>query len=601
MRRLATLVVTIAFFAIPVAARADHVPPQLGIIPVPLPAPPAVLSEGPIRFVANAPTGRSFAGTLGEVPPFTRDGKRYIVAGSSVYGFSVIDVTDPLAPFTVAEYASAFGCPGSGLKYLAGDNPDPGDFALSYGGWENDISWSPDGKWVVMGMDAPGRCHDPLFGGIEIVDLSDVTNPKLVHLVRNMGMSHSVTLDPKHPWLAYISTSDSEDMLYIVDFKACMDIPAGACKVDVAATAFDYDYYPALYDKVEKVDKTDDGCHDLRFSGDFAYCAAVGSTLILDVSKVRAVNGRLSGRHLNEGTDACSLVDADTVYAPGIKVTDCTNWHKDVFRDRKAAIVNIPLLSVIDHDGSKPPTEDIQIAHQAEAIADGKIMMITDERGGGLGKDTCPGGGVWFYDIRDPRNPVLMKQPDGTPGVYLTQWNIPELVGVGIGVPPEVGLGNQSCTVHYGKEFADENLLTFGWYTNGMRLLRYFPDFTKSPAQVRFEEVAGFAGLDLTIDSMVLSRNPEDEDEVLVYAANVLRGIDVFAVESPRLTRAAAFGGKAAPAPKPKPNAPPKVKGTKTTRGDVLPGTGIGDPMVIALMLLAMAVAVHSIKRRASA
>jgi hypothetical protein len=588
MRRLAILTLTICFAALPAIARADHIPPQLGVFPAPLPAPPGILSEGPIRFVSNTSTGRSFAGTLGEVAPFTRDGKKYIVAGSSVYGFSVIDVTDPASPQTISEYSSAFGCPGSALMQVTDGSTDPIEIALGYGGWENDISWSPDGQWVVMGMDAPGRCHDPIFGGIEIVNLSDVTNPTLVHLVRNNGQAHSVTLDPKRPWMAYISTSDSEDVLYAVNYKSCMGTPAATCRPDVAAVVFDFDYFPALYDKTTKEDRTTDGCHDLRFYGDRAYCAAVGSTLILDVSKGLRSDGRLSGTHLNEGADACEVVDADPVYAPGIKVTDCRNWHKDVFRDRKANVMEIPLVAVIDHDGSKPATEDISIAHQAEAIADGKIMMITDERGGGLGTDTCPGGGVWFYDIRDEKNPVLMRQPDGSPGVYLTQWNIPNILGQ-----------NPSCTAHYGKEFADENLLTFGWYTNGMRVLRYYPDFTKSPAQIRFEEIAGFAGLDLTIDSMVLARNPDNADEVLVYAANVLRGIDVFAVETPRLTRAAAFGGAVAkPAPKPKPVAPPKVGGTKTTRGGALPGTGIADPGVLALILLALALAGHSLRRK---
>ena len=587
MRRLLVSILTMAFALAPAMARADHVPPQLGIVPGSLPPPPPILSEGPIRFVTNTPHGRSFAGTLGEVEPFERDGKRYIVAGSSVYGFSVVDVTDPINPTVVSEYSSAFGCPGSVLNYVAEGNRDPVAIALGYGGFENDISWSPDGKWVALGMDAPGRCHDPVHGGIEIVDLSDLMNPTLVHLVRNTGEAHSVTLDPKRPWLAYISTSDSEDVLSIVDFKSCIGIPAGSCRPTVAAAVFDFDYYPSLYDKRTKEDRTVTGCHDLRFSGDFAYCASVESTMILDVSKVLRPDGRLSGTHWTTGPNACDVVDADPVYAPGIKVTDCRNWHKDVFRDRKSQIVNIPLLSTIVHDNTKPATEDIEISHQAEAIADGQIMMVTDERGGGVLPQLCPGGGVWFYDIRDPANPVLMKQPDGSPALYLTQWNVPGVVT------------NPSCTVHYGREFADENLLTFGWYTNGVRVLRYYADFTKSPAEIRFEEIAGFASIDLTIDSRVLQRNPENPDEVLVYAANVLRGIDVFAVETPRLTRAAAFKGGVTPAPSKEPAPKPNVGGTKSTRGGPsLPGTGVADPMVLALILLAGAMAVRSISRK---
>jgi hypothetical protein len=590
MRRLAILTLTICFAALPTIARADHIPPQLGVNPLRLPAPPTLLTEGPIRFVNNAQAARAFSGPLGEVPPFERDGHRFLIAGSSVYGFSVVDVTNPAEPTVVSEYSSAFGCPGSALMQVVDGSRDPVDVALGYGGWENDISWSPDGQWVVLGMDAPGRCHDPAYGGIEIVNLSDVTNPTLVHLVRNIGMSHSVTLDPLHPWLAYISTSDSEDMLDIVDFKSCIGIPAGACRPTVAAAVFDWDYMPGLYDKKTKEDRATSGCHDLRFYKDRAYCAAVGSTLILDVSKVIRADGRLSGTHITEGAEACPVVDADPVYAPGIKVTDCRNWEKDLFRDRKAKVVDIPLIASIVHDDSKPANEDIQIAHQAAAIADGTIMIITDERGGGLGTDQCPGGGVWFYDIRNEKNPILMHQPDGTPAVFQTQSNIPSLGGM-----------NPNCTVHYGREFADENLLTFGWYTNGLRVLRYYPDFAKSPATVRFEEIAAVAPSDSTFDAMVVSRNPDDPSELLVYSADVARGLDVWAVKSPRLTRAAAFGGSSGPAPAPKPAGPPKVGGTKTTRGGpALPGTGIGDPGILALIFLAFALAIHSLKRKTS-
>ncbi len=106
----------IVFVLVPTSALANHIPPDAGVVPLRLDAPPTFLTDGPIRFVSNAQTGRAFSGPLGEVGPFQRDGRRYIVTGSSIYGFSVVDVTDPAAPTPVSEYASAFGCPTSPLE-----------------------------------------------------------------------------------------------------------------------------------------------------------------------------------------------------------------------------------------------------------------------------------------------------------------------------------------------------------------------------------------------------------------------------------------------------------------------------------------------------
>jgi hypothetical protein len=584
MRRLRTLIVSLVFLLTlaPVAAWADHIPPGAGVIPVRLDAPVTWFSEGPVRFVNNAQAGRSFAGTLGEVEPFERGGRKYTVAGSSYYGFSVLDITDPVAPTVISEYSSGFGCPTNVAEAIAAlETDDPVDYALGYGGFENDISFAPDGSWVALGMDAVGRCHDPAYGGIEIVDLSDLENPRTLHLVRNIGMSHSVTIDPAHPWLAYISTSDADDVIEIVDLKQCLGREPGDCKTTVARAVLDPEYLPGLADPTTKDDRAADGCHDIRFKPNRIYCAAVGSTLILDDSKVLKADGTLTGTHLTEGSNACETVDADPIYAPGILVTDCAGWTKDAFKQRKAEPVDMRFVSVVVHDGSKPADEDIAISHQADAIADGTIMIVTDERGGGVGADECPAGGIWFYDIRDERNPVLMQQPDGSPGVFQTKYNIPSIAG-----------NNPNCTVHYGREYADENLLVFAWYTNGTRILRYVPDFTKTPAQITFEEIAAIAPISSTFDAMGVQRNPADPDELLVYTSDLGRGLDVFAVKTPRLTRAAAFG---APTAQPPP-APPKVGGAKSTRG--LAGTGLPDPMVSGFALLALALAVRRILLR---
>ena len=572
MRRLTAWTLLVVFTLVPSAARADHVPPDAGVVPLRLGAPPTWLSEGPIRFIGNAQAGRAFSGPLGEVQPFERNGRRYLVAGSSVYGFSVVDVTNPLEPSVVSEYSSAFGCPTSAAEGVAALNSDqPVDYALGYGGWENDVSFAPDGRWVALGMDAPGRCHDPGGGGLEIVDLSDVTNPRTVHLVRNIGYAHSITIDPVRPWLAYVSTADDKDVLEIVDVRSCLGAPATDCAPTVSRAVFDPTYMPGLADPKTKEDRTADGCHDVRVRGDRLYCAAIGSTLILDVSKLVRPDKTLSGTHLTAGPDACSVLDSDPLYAPGLKVTDCTAWTKEAFAERRAKPADVKLVSVVKHDESKPADQDIEVAHQADAIADGRIMIVTDERGGGLVGPGCPGGGITFYDIRNERRPVRMALPNGAPAIFRTEHNIPSPVSL-----------NPSCTVHYGREFADENMLVFAWYTNGTRIIRYYPDFSKSPAVVRFEEVAAIAPLGWVFDAMGVQRNPADPGEVIVYATDFTRGLDVFGVKTPRLTRARAFASSPA-----RDSASPRVRGGQAPRQ--LPGTGLADPTTIGLALLTLA------------
>jgi hypothetical protein len=580
MRRVrAASFVVVSVLLVGTVAWADHVSPDTGVIPARLGAPPTLVSEGPIRFVNNAQTGRAFSGPLGEVAPFERNGRRYLVTGSSIYGFSVVDVTDPTEPTVVSEYASAFGCPTSFLEAQAAA-PDP----LAYGGWENDVSFASDGSWVALGMDAGGRCHDPAAGGVEIVDLSDVANPRTLHLVRNVGYSHSITIDPSHPWLAYISTSDQDvnDAIDVIDVKSCLGAAPEACKPTVARAVLDPAYLPGLADPKTNEDRTTDGCHDIRLRGDRAYCAAIGSTLILDVSKVLRPDGTLSGTHLTAGQDACPIVEAHPLYASGVRVTDCLAWTKDKFKELEAKPLGVGLLSVIPHDGDKPADQDIEIAHQADAIADGTILFVTDERSGGLGVNECPGGGIWFWDIRDERHPVRMVKPDGSPGVFATESNIPSVAGT-----------NPNCTVHYGREFADENLMVFAWYTNGTRMFRYVPDFTKTPAQIRFEEVAAIATIGSAFDAMGLARNPADPAEVLVYVSDAARGIDVFALRTPRLTRARAFGGTSSG-----PGRGATAPGKRKVGGGVHPGTGITDPWLVGLALLALAAVARRILRR---
>jgi len=557
-------------------AAANHVPPQpTPTAGLPLAVSPPNLTAGATRAISNVPAGQAPAAPLGETPPFTRDGRTYRITSSMWYGLQVVDVTNPLAPSVVSNYAASTTCASYPEAIAAGDSP--GDVFAVQGGWENDLAFTPDGRIAILGADAGGRCHDPRSGGLELIDVSDVNNPRTLHLTRNVGEAHSVTIDPVRPWLAYTSTSDGADFIDIVDYKSCLGGVAqiDACEVTVARVVFDAAFYPQIA-RPEGGDFVSQGCHDLRFRGDRMYCAAINATLIFDTSKVIGPDGRLTGTHLTAGPNACEVLDADQTRATGVKITDCLGWTEQEFAVRQAQPATMPLVSWIRHGTGGDNGDDISIAHQADAIADGRIVMITDEVGGGLSNvGGCPGGGVWLYDITDETNPRLMKQPDGSRAVWKTPTNLP-------------GTAHMSCTVHYGSEFADENLLVFGWYLNGMRAVRYDVDFTTAPATVSFTEVAAFTPLGgEVIQAQGVVRNPANPAELIIYSTDWFRGIDILGANIERITRAAAFKV---------PGGGTQVKSSRQQRN--LPATGVGDPVTIALALLLTALAAGNRLRR---
>lgn len=557
------MVVAAWFMVAAPAARADHVPPSQGTR-TGLPADVPLTQKGDWRFLANLPNGPAHVPWAGaDWETFTRNGRRYVVASSTGWGLTIVDATDPTAPVWVSSYSSASSCPHNTARYVP-DNVEKGHvvgetFLGVQGGWENDMDITPDGRFAVIGTDGPGRCHDPLWGGAELVDLTDVANPRLVHLVRTRGDAHSISIDRGHPWLIWTSTSDGDTLTEIIDFRTCLG-GAGErdrCRPVVARADFPDEWTVPVAGKPENAQ----GCHDIKFRGMRAYCGAIGASIILDTGGVVDASGDLTGTHLTDPSYAhhCTLEDADPVTAPGVKVTDCSQVTEEMFRDSGAKTVAVGLVSSVHHGGSrttKPPDQDVQISHQAEAADGGRIMFVTDERGGGLQPYDCPAGGVWFYNITDERHPRLMRQPDGSPGVYLAKTYTQTTPNF--------------CTVHYGTQFGDENIMIFAWYSIGTHVFRFVPDYAHNV--IRFEEIGVYTPAAAnTWTSKGLMRNPADPDEILIYTADVNRGIDALALRAPRVQAPAA----------------PVVRGARHAR--TLPDTGVGGAPDMAWLLLTVA------------
>jgi hypothetical protein len=117
--------------------------------------------------------------------------------------------------------------------------------------------------------------------------------------------------------------------------------------------------------------------------------------------------------------------------------------------------------------------------HWAVPSDDNRLLILGDEDFGGgysrfAGLDNCAGGlttpvatvsmpqgAIWFYDIQDPANPVLLS------------WLSPPL-------PEQSG----TCTSHFGQVLPGQAMVAVGWYRGGVSLVDFtIPALPKVVAQ----------------------------------------------------------------------------------------------------------------------
>jgi hypothetical protein len=82
---------------------------------------------------------------------------------------------------------------------------------------------------LIDNSDFIGRCHDPDAGGLELIDITNVSQPKEIHLVRLIGDSHTVTVDDRRPWIVYNSTAEFSQFatmpwIDVMDVRTCVNL-----------------------------------------------------------------------------------------------------------------------------------------------------------------------------------------------------------------------------------------------------------------------------------------------------------------------------------------------------------------------------------------
>jgi hypothetical protein len=533
----------------------DHAPPS--VTPPPLPVKQAQYG-GPgaqWEFVDSIVTGNPHsdldffrsggetflsAGTLGVAP---NGGGQTIVQLTDGDRVAPKFVSQAPTASCVANEAAALG-----LQHDVEASPKGGTILNA----NNRYAARGDAQVIVDATDAQGRCHDSQFfggvsqagvsdkrGGLEIIDVTDPENPVEIGLISHVGEAHTVNIDPKRPHIAYAVTSDSVsvssdgkrsnetsgyalDGFEVVDMSSCMNFPAGTTLEEKRASCrpqvFRYRYPDLAMAQGHTNKSTIYGCHELEvYADDRLTCGSGGALIVLDMSGAfdDAGTPRNFGDDRPVGTPLpCTVRDsASTVFPTGAKVTDCvdgTGPGTDDLIVSKWLQSGAPSLEGVDHVGSVfhmgresatgavtpdyDSTQDIDFDHEAEYSESRRLLIATDERGGGVlppgascssvADNKTGNGGVHFYkaDALRQATPATAEEahsayartPDGGKAIYRA--------------PVRTGGQATVCTAHVFQQIPGQNRIFMGWYSQGTQVI----DFTENRDGTVTLEAAGY-------------------------------------------------------------------------------------------------------------
>jgi hypothetical protein len=566
MRRLlAAAVVGAAFLATATVASGGHglelydhfTPPGAAVT-----TPGATAMSGPTgawKFIATIPTGNPHT----DIDYFTQRGEIYasvgtLAAGANDAGQTIVKLTTngnvtPTSPQFVSGHNSAT-CPSEpsqalGLQHDVEATPK-GHAILNT---DYPFSVRTDAQLLVDATDNPGRCHDngAVFGfaqvpqgGLELIDITDVNLPVEIGLTSHIGESHTVNVDPKRPHIAYSVTSDSVsvscnaddtactrgnensassqrfnlDGFEVVDMSSCMNFSPSKTlqyrRDNCRPKVYRYRFPNALMGLGHSVDALA-GCHELEiYPDDKLTCASINATLYFDMKGAFDGNGKPRGTPL-----PCRVRSTTSVVtATGAKITDCVvgKDNQDLtipgwLSTGAPSLQGVKFLGAVFHQGRPPTgqlppydsTEDIEVSHEAELTASRRMILTTDERGGGVLPPgaTCAtapvdnvegNGGIHAFLV----SKLQSKTPSGvdpSPAVAETAWQPYALNPSGgkaiyrasIRTQPQADL----CTSHVFHQIPGQNRIFMAWYSQGTQVV----DFVEHPdGSVQFIERAFF-------------------------------------------------------------------------------------------------------------
>jgi hypothetical protein len=422
----------------------------------------------------------------------------------------------------------------------------------------NPLAVRSDTQLLVDATDGPGRCHDQGTaggltnapqGGLELIDVTDIGDPVEIGLTSHAGEAHTVNIDPKRPHIAYAVTSDavgvtqpnnkrgnevagSSDALdldgfEIVDMSSCMYFKPGttlqqkrdACRPKV----YRYRYPDAKIALGHTEKRTIYGCHELEvYVDDRLTCGSGGAAIVFDMRGAFDDNGtpwkftddRVKGRG---GAMPCRVRDSSSAapFFTGAKVTDCVDGQGAGTRDldipswltagKPGEVLGVRHVGSVHHMGrgaggtitTYDATQDVDFDHELEYSASRRLLIATDERGGGVAPPgaTCPttpadnpqgNGGVHFYraDRLFTNGPPLTAQQAWTS--YATKFGGGKAI---YRAPVRTQPQASTCTAHVFQQVPGQNRIFMGWYSQGTQVVDFVE---RSDGTVELKEAGYF-------------------------------------------------------------------------------------------------------------
>ncbi len=312
--------------------------------------------------------------------------------------------------------------------------------------------------------DASGLIHDYAFvgtmgAGLRIFDITDPRSPRFVGAYTDPGWEDDIQVRGD------LATIGFDPVVVGINVSACLrekNLTSSTRRggVDIVRLHFD----PALAAlKLPGAFTTEllgcylttlgGGAHNSTFHPSGEWLAVDTSSTGIEVVDLRnnafSFVRKIPSSVVGAAHDVFFSRDGNTLYSAGISTTTIVDVQ-DIFTRDPTVIATIP-------NSPTPDGQTIQISHQAETTADGSVLIITDERGGGLTNTACNTstggviGGAHFW---------ALQELSGVPGSLGATVSSPRKLGTWIYPNPLLALDpldpvlrtlprtERACTIH---------------------------------------------------------------------------------------------------------------------------------------------------------